>query len=291
MGMTQINQQPTASRRPAFMRIALSMMLGALVVYSGAVGLMYAKQRDLIYFPDMGRPDPANHDLPDVQVLTARTEDGLDLQFWYIKARSDYPTVVVFHGNAGNIGLFAARARMLADVGYGVALVEYRGYGGNPGTPTEQGLYRDARASLESLSRLGVPSSRVVLFGESLGSGVAVQMAVEGRGFVLALAAPYSRVSAVAGYRYPWLPTDLLLKDRFDSLDKIGRLKIPLYLIHGQRDGVIPFRFGKTLFEAAPQPKHFSIKPDAGHNNLWDFNLLPELTAFLTEQGLVTDSK
>lgn len=261
--------------------------VGVVAGYLLLVAVLYILQRRMIYVPDRRLPDPGRSELPDARVMETTTADGLRLRFWYVAAKTGFPTVVLFHGNAGNIKLWAVRGRQLADAGLGVVLAEYRGYGGNPGRPTEQGLYADARATLDAVGEVGVPTSRVVLLGESLGSGVATQMACEARGALLALVAPMTSIADVAAHHLPWLPTRRLVKDRFDSAAKIPRLQVPVLIFHGALDGTIPMEQGMELFHLAPQPKALHAHPEADHVDLWDFHLVEDLLEFLTAQRIV----
>lgn len=203
--------------------------------------------------------------------VSYRTADGLTLSGWYGAARGDLPTLVYFHGSAGYHG---GRARLIApylDAGYGVLLAGYRGYGDNPGWPSESGLYDDGRAALDWLEESGATADRLVLYGESLGTGVAVQMAIERQTAALVLQAPFTSTVDVGEDMVPWLPVSAMMTDRYDNLSKIGRISMPLLVIHGEDDQIVPVRFGRELFDAAPDPKTAHFLPEAGHNNLADF--------------------
>jgi fermentation-respiration switch protein FrsA (DUF1100 family) len=178
--------------------------------------------------------------------------------------------LVYFHGNAGHIGHRADRLRPYLDAGFGALLVEYRGYGGNPGRPTEEGLYADARAALDFLTRRSVAADRMVFYGESLGTAVAVQMAVEQDCAAVVLEAPFTSVAAVAQSRYWMFPVRRLVRDKFDSLAKIGDLRCPLFVMHGDRDGVVPIRYGRELFAAAREPKESKWFAEGTHTNFDD---------------------
>lgn len=212
----------------------------------------------------------ASAGMTPVQYATA---DDLTLGGWYRAARDDRPTLVYFHGNSGHHGGRAPLVVPYLEAGYGVLLAGYRGYGGNPGGPDEQGLYADGRAAIAWLVESGVPADRMVLYGESLGTGVAVQMAVEHEIAGLVLQAPFTSTVAVGQDRVPILPVGLLVTHRFDNLSKIGRVTAPILLIHGEADTVVPTRFGRQLFDAAPDPKTAHFIPAAGHNDLHRFGI------------------
>jgi uncharacterized protein len=243
-------------------------------VYAALIGALYAFQRQLLYHPGGQLPTPRAAGVSEMEAVTLRTEDGLDLVSWYAAARGDRPTVVYFHGNAGNIGDRASKARRFLDAGFGLLLVSYRGYGGNPGRPTEQGLYADGRAALDFLLAGGTAAGRVVLFGESLGSGVAVHLAAEqGRRQPVAavvLETPYSSIVEVAGAHYPFAPVRILAKDRFEAATKIAGVGAPVLMFHAEDDRTIPIRFARRLFAAARQPKEAEWFAEGGHEGLFD---------------------
>ncbi|MFQ5765825.1 MAG: alpha/beta hydrolase [Rhodospirillales bacterium] len=249
----------------------------AIGVYTAFVGTLYLAQRQMIYFPSQHMPPPAAAGVPEMRPVSVTTEDGLGLTSWYRAAQARQPTIVYFHGNGGNIAGRGFKARPYLDAGFGLLLVEYRGYGGNPGKPTEQGLYADGRAHLDFLAREGVTPGAWVIYGESLGGGVAVQMAAEQAtrspvGAVV-LESPFLSMGEAAAAHYPFIPARTLVKDRFDSVAKIDRIGAPLLVAHGENDGVIPIGQGKALFEAAKEPKESHWIEHGGHNDLYDFGL------------------
>ena len=221
-----------------------------------------------------------------MDVVSYETADGLTLSGWFRAARGGLPTIVYFHGNSGHHGQRALAVKPYLDAGYGVLLAGYRGYGGNPGRPDEQGLYADGRAALAGLTGIGVPLDRVVLFGESLGTGVAVQMAVENQVAGLILQSPFTSTIDVGQDKVPWLPVGWLMTHSFDSLSKIDRISAPLLLIHGEADRVVPVRFGRELYEAAPEPKTAHFIPGAGHNDLYRFGISDVVLEFLASLRL-----
>jgi fermentation-respiration switch protein FrsA (DUF1100 family) len=215
------------------------------------------------------------------------TADGLDLLAWYHSPPNrTAPLIVLFHGNGGTIEIRAAKARTYISAGFGVLLPEYRGYGGNPGSPSEAGLYADGRAALAFASAQGIAPDHWVLLGESLGTGVAVQMATEQRVAALVLEAPYSSIADVAQSHFPLLPVWWLIRDRFDSAEKIARVAVPLFVIHGERDGTIPVRFGRALFAAASEPKEAMWLPDAGHGVIGKHAVDAAVLDFLKRNGV-----
>jgi fermentation-respiration switch protein FrsA (DUF1100 family) len=264
--------------------------LGVVVFYGVLVGVLYLIQRGIMYYPWTDRPVPAASYMPDMRIVEATTADGLTLASWYAPASVGQPTVVLFHGNAGHIGHRAGKGRHFLDAGLGLMLVGYRGFGGNSGRPKEDGLYADGRAALAFLAASGVPSGRMVLYGESLGSGVAVQLALEaaraGRPVgAVVLEAPFSSMAAAAQYHYPYLPAYWLVKDRYDSIEKIAHIGAPLLVVHGERDRVVPARMGREIFAIAREPKEALWLARADHNDVFDHGPAPAILAFIRKSA------
>jgi len=253
----------------------------AVVAYAALVGGLYLFQRQLLYFPDRARPELFGLEQLGVREATLMTEDGLSLLSWYLPARPGRAVIAYFHGNGGHIGYRAERLLRFAREGYGVLMAEYRGYGSNPGTPSEAGFYADGRAALAFLDREGVAPSRVVLYGESLGSGVAVALAVQHEIGALILDAPPTSVAEVAQCHFPYVPASRMVTDRFDSLSRIGNVRAPILVLHGEHDRVVPVRYGRALFEAAPEPKEGWFAPEAGHEDLARYGSLDVVVAFI----------
>lgn len=251
-------------------RFIFSLLKGAVIVYAMVVGILWFMQDTMLYHRSDGAPmlnDPTL--LPKREIVCLATADGLHLRSWYFRAaRDDRPTVLFLHGNAGDIGNHLPFARFLIDAGYGVLALEYRGYGGNPGSPSEAGLYDDARAAFGFLRSQGIPDANIVLFGESLGTGVAVAMAAEHPVHALILRSPYTSMPDVAARIFWYLPARWLVRDRFDSLAKIGAIHSPLMVFHGDADTLIPMALGRQLFDAAPEPKTWLTVAGAGHNDV-----------------------
>jgi uncharacterized protein len=269
-------------------RLVTAVLGGIVAVYVALLILLFVAQRSILYVPGTQVPSLADAGVQGLMdAVETRSADGLSLLAWYRPPQGDSaPVLVYFHGNAGHIGDRAIRVRPYLDAGFGAFLVEYRGYGGNPGRPTEDGLYSDARAAVDFLERQGVSPQRMVFYGESLGTAVAVQMAVERACAALVLEAPFTSVAAVAQSRYWMFPVRHLVLDKFDSLTKIGKLRCPLFVMHGEADGVIPIRYGRQLFDAAPDPKESRWFSDGSHTNFDELGGPPAVLDFLKRQGL-----
>jgi len=238
-------------------------------VLAGLV-VLWAIQRGLIYFPSGDPGSPAGAGLPRAETVDITTHDGLTLTGWFVPASepASGTTVIVFNGNGGNRASRAPLAAQLARHGIASLLFDYRGYGGNPGTPSEKGLASDARAALRHVaSRRDVDGDRIVYFGESLGSGVAVGLAIERPPFALILRSPFTSLVDVGRFHYPFLPVALVLRDRFPSLVRIAALERPLLVIATDKDDVVPTAQSERLYNAAASPKRLVIIEGAGHND------------------------
>ena len=254
----------------------------AVGAYGVILGGVYTGQRRILYFPDSECPSPQQSGVSEMAEVSLETDDGLFLLAWHRPpADAALPTLVYFHGNAGNIGMRAHKVRPYLDAGFGVLLTTWRGYSCNPGKPSEAGLYHDGRAAVEFLKAGGVAPESIVLYGESLGTGIAVHLAEERPPAALVLEAPFSSIADVAQARMPLLPVKYLLLDRFESTSKIVSVTAPTLIVHGAHDGTIPLRFGKKLFAAAREPKTMHVYPEAGHNDLYDHGMAALVIDFL----------
>jgi fermentation-respiration switch protein FrsA (DUF1100 family) len=258
-------------------------LIGAVaVVYVLLLAFLWATQRSHVFRPGVEQPDLAGSAVAalmrDVSIQGA---GGLTLRAWYASAQPGRPTILYFHGNAGTLGGRDERVLPYLRRGYGVLLAGYRGYGGNPGFPTEAGLYADGRAHLDWLASQGVPADEMVLYGESLGAAVAVQLATERRVKALVLEAPFASVVLSARVRFPLFAFDWLIKDKFANIDKIDRVQTPLFIVHGDQDRVTAMQFGRMLFDKAKEPKAGLWPQGAGHNDLLQFGMVEGVTKFL----------
>jgi fermentation-respiration switch protein FrsA (DUF1100 family) len=259
-------------------RVILALALVA-VLGVAALTLIWFEQRRLIYFPDTRVPSLDGSGLTGAESVTFSTSDGLRLGAWFVAgsglpppptiagAASPRPTFIVFGGNAGHRGYRASLAAALRRHGFNVLLTDYRGYGGNPGVPTENGLADDARsARAYAVSRSDVDPARLIYFGESLGGAVAVRLAVEHPPSALILRSPFASMTLIAQHHYPMLPVRLLLRDRFPSLDRANQIRSPVLMIAGTSDTIVPIDHTRRLYDAIVAPKTF-VEIDADHND------------------------
>ena len=241
-----------------------------LVLLLIAGGLLLLLEKHLIYFPMRAHDvTPAGLGLA-YEELALRTEDGVRLHGWFLPVKGSRWSVLVCHGNAGNVSHRLDRALLMQSrLKLDVLLFDYRGYGASEGSPDEEGTYSDARAAYLWLVARGVGPERVLLFGESLGSAVALQLAVEVEARALVLESPFASIPEMARAVYPFLPLWPFVRTRYDNVAKVGRLRMPLLVLHGRRDEVVPFAQGRRVFDAAPEPKQFFAIPGAGHNDTY----------------------
>lgn len=253
-----------------------------LAGYALLVGLLFAFQRQILYLPDRNRPDLALAAVPRLTEVEIATADGLKLLSWYRPPLGDAAVIAYFHGNGGHIGYRARRLREEFDPAWGVLILGYRGYGGNPGRPSEAGLIEDGRAALRFLDDQGIARGRLVLYGESLGTGVAVALAAESAAGALILESPYTSIVDAARAHYPFVPVDWLLLDRFDSLERAAKVTLPVLILIGEQDRVIPPALGRRLAAALPGPTAIRAFPTAGHEDIYAHGGGQAVRQFLT---------
>jgi fermentation-respiration switch protein FrsA (DUF1100 family) len=261
---------------------AIKWLLVAALGYGGLVALMYVAQRAFMYFPETARTPPAAAGLPQAEEVILASADGERLLAWHVPPQADKPIIIYFHGNGGALRYRAARFRALVADGTGLLALSYRGYGGSSGYPSEAGLLADAAAAY-AFAATRCPGERIALWGESIGSGVAVAIAGEHRIGALILEAPFTSAADVAAAALPFLPVRLLMKDQFRSDLRIKNVTAPILVLHGDADRVVPIAQGERLFALAPEPKRFVRFAGAGHEGLDEFGALDAVRAFLAE--------
>ena len=252
----------------------------ALCAYVGLTAMIYFAQRSLMYFPDRTAMSPAAAGLPEATEVPLTAADGVRIHVWEVPPQPGKPVILYFHGNGGALRYRVERFRRLIGAGIGLVALEYRGYGGNSGSPTEAGLIRDAEAAY-GYAAARYPVRQIVVWGESLGSGVAVALAAEKPVGRVILEAPFTSALAVAETRYWYLPVRLLMKDQFRSDERIEKVTAPLLILHGVQDRVVPFRMGERMFDLANQPKHIVRFLDGGHEDLDRNGALDAVARFL----------
>jgi fermentation-respiration switch protein FrsA (DUF1100 family) len=265
----------------AVIRETALILLATALVGLSAIWLF---QRHLIYFPVSAVPS-VDATLPGARIVDITTEDGLILTGWFVTAATPKAAVLVLNGNAGNRAHRAPLATGLVEQGYAVLLFDYRGYGGQAGTPSEKGLMMDAAAASRALVQLS-DSDHLVLFGESLGSAVAAHLALQTAPDALVLRSPFPSLAAVAAVHYPYLPAGMLLRDDYDTNSAVSTLEVPILVVAGEADSIVPSRLSQQVHDAAPAGARWVLIENAGHNDTdlsFGTPLLDAIDRFLDE--------
>ena len=244
----------------------MRILLFVVICYAVVCLLAFLFQRKLMYLPSSGAPAYPDG-APGLVEIALEADDGTALAAWYWPGERR-GTVVLFHGNAGHRGHRLFWMRRIHAMGYGAFVLDYRGYGGSDGAPSEPGFYLDGDAAIRWVR--GNAEGSLVIAGTSIGGGVAIEMArrSEPAGLLLTDTAPST--TDIAKNAYPFLPVEAFLKDRFDSRKKIGEIAAPVLILHGEADRIVPIALGRALFDLATEPKRFVSFPDVGHNDVWD---------------------
>lgn len=254
---------------------------GAIAIYLVMLAALALAQRSLMYFPAGPQGPAAAFGLADAETLALKTADGETIVAWYQPAARNKPLFLYFHGNGGTLATRVGLLHSLAADGSGFLAIDYRGYGGSTGSPSEAGFLQDGEAAYAAARTRGYAADRLVIIGESIGTGVAVALAARQPIKALVLDSAFSSTTDVAGARYWMFPVRLLMMDRFDSLARIGKVAAPKLFLHSAHDPVIPIAFGRKLFAAAGLPKTFIEVPGTGHVVLWKPDVLQQMKTWL----------
>jgi len=265
-------------------KLVINLVLPLVVIFLALISLMVVYQRGLMYHPTQKwTADPAQHHM---QVVHYTTADNLVLAAWYAPPKDGKPVFVLFHGNAENLSSWVPVPDYFTKLGYGFLLAEYRGYGGNPGSPSENGFYNDGRAAMNWLIKeQKIPENKIVIYGVSIGSGTASQMALEYKNIkALVLEAPFTSAANEAGDIYPWLgPFKYLVFDRYDNISKALQFKMPVLIAHGSADALVPPAQSKALFNVLTGPnKQYVLLSGGHHNDLRNFGLFEKIGSFVS---------
>lgn len=264
------------------------LLVSLIAVYILVMVVAFVFQRSLIYLPDQNTVHPSDLGLSDFNAISIKSQKLTLTSYWTPPDDDSQPVILHFHGNGGSL---AGRAGIYGEMsanGAGVLAVGYPGYGGNPGRPSEPSFYAAAQANYNWLIDQGFSPSRIVIIGQSIGTGPASWLAYENEAAGLILEAPYSRLADLAQAEARFIPARWLLQDRYDSLSRIADIDMPLVWIHGRRDMIVPFAMGAQLFAAADPPKCAHIFDNAGHNDLWQNGIgavITQQAAAMVKQG------
>lgn len=240
----------------------------ALAVFAGLVMICAPiVERALMYHPSTARIDPVSMGLAGVEEVEITTGDGHRVLAWWSPPGPGQPTLIYFHGNGGSLANRSERIRKYRERGRGVFMVTYRGYGGSTGTPSEKANVADALSAYDLLRKRGIAAEDIIVYGESIGTGVAVQLAAARPVAGLVLDAPYTSMPDIASMHYPYLPARTLLSDRYETVRHLKNVHVPLLVVHGEADAVIPVEMGRAVHAAANEPKEIATFPGAGHSD------------------------
>ena len=252
-----------------------------VVAYIAVCTVMYVMQRSLVFPKLAGHVTAVEAGFPEAQEVALHTSDGERLVAWYVPPKPDKPLFIYFHGNGDTLNWRVGRDRKLVADGSGLLAVSYRGYEGSTGSPSEDGMHLDAAAAYAFAADHQIGPDRIVLWGQSLGTGVAVWLAVERKIKALVLESPYTSVADVAAMNYPLLPVRWLLKDQFHSDWLISKVTAPVLMFHGAKDETVPISFGQRLYNLVKAPKCFVRFPLGGHDDLDDGKIVASIRSFI----------
>lgn len=259
----------------------LKALIIAVVAYAAIAAAMYTLQRSFIYIRDELRTAPVDAGIAGVSERILETPDGERLIGWYGQGEPGRPAILYFHGNAGTLELRSDRMRHYLGRGHPMLMMAYRGYSGSTGSPTEANLIADATLAYDTLVADGVRPHDIIVYGESLGAAVAIQLAAKKAVGAVILDSPFTSLVEMARLSYPWLPVGLLLKDRYMSIDYIEAVRAPLIILHGESDEVTPVAMARALFARANEPKELVTLPGAGHSNHVEFGSYGKIDAWI----------
>ena len=240
----------------------------------------YIFQRNLLYHPS---EDNYLGDELDVQIEKVRikTQDNIELIAWYHNKNIDkFKTILFLHGNAGSLKNRIHKINHFEDLNVNFLLVAWRGFNGNAGKPTEKGLYQDARSAVEWLKHKGHAENNIIIYGESLGTGIATEIAQNKNFAGIILESPFTSMVDAGKFYYFYLPVSLLLKDRYETVKKLNNIKIPILVMHGKKDKIVPFHMGQKVFEKSNEPKFYYFPEEDDHMMEYNENLLKALNKF-----------
>ena len=259
----------------------LSIITFILLIYLSVLVYLFFFQRNLLYLPNENNysGDKLKVDIDEVQI---KTPDNINLLGWFHKKDlNKFKTIVYFHGNAGKLENRIHKLNHFKDMDINFLIISWRGFSENSGKPTEQGLYKDGKSAIDWLKNMGLDDKDIILYGESLGTGIAIEIAQNKNFAGLILETPFTSMIDAAKNVYPYIPVGLLLKDRYENDKKIKNINIPLLVMHGEEDQIIPFKMGKKIYEIANKPKYSYFTKYDNHMMEYDEKLVFALTSFI----------
>ena len=258
----------------------LKIIIGILVIYTSLLLLLFIFQRNLMYHPDENNYSGDKLEV-DIKKVKINTSDGLDLLGWFHKKDlKRFKTIIYFHGNAGKLENRIHKLNHFKDMDVNFLIIAWRGFSGNDGKPSEESLYIDGNSAIKWLKNLGLSEKDIIIYGESLGTGVATEIAKNNNFAGLVLETPFTSMIEAAKNFYPYIPVRILLKDKYENDKKIMNINIPVFVMHGEADQIVPFWMGKKIYEMANQPKYSYFTEYDDHMMEFDEKLVFELRTF-----------
>ena len=259
----------------------MQFILTILVIYFLALVFLYFYQRNLLYHPNENNYSGDKISV-DIEKVKIQTSDNIQLLGWYHeKNLKDYKTLVYFHGNAGSLENRTYKPNHFKDLDVNFLIIAWRGFNGNKGRPSEIGLYKDAESAIKWLKSKGLNEENIILYGESLGTGVAVEVAQSKNYAGVILESPFTSMVSMGKKYYPFFPVRFLLKDKFESYKKLKNISVPILIMHGKVDKIVPYDMGKKMYELANEPKFFYSQEYGDHMIEYDEKLLTALKKFI----------
>ena len=257
-------------------------LLTFLLIYLSILISTYIFQRNLLYHPKENNYS-GDQLLVSVEKVKIKTQDKLELTSWYHKKNlNKYKTILFLHGNAGSLDNRIHKINHFKNINVNFLIIAWRGFNGNKGKPTEKGLYDDARSAVRWLKSKGVNASDIIIYGESLGTGIATEIAQKKNFAGIILESPFTSMIDAAKDKYPYLPVRLLLKDKYESNQKIKNIKSPVLIMHGKVDNIVPFHMGEKMYELANDPKYYYFSEYDDHMMEYNEKLLKVLKDFVS---------
>ena len=254
-----------------------------ILVYLLIILFVYFYQRNLLYHPSENNylNDKISFNYKEIFI---ETDKNIKLKSWFIeKDLKKFKTILLFHGNAGNLFNRVYKLNELNELDLNILLISWRGFSGNKGKPTEKNLYHDAREAVKWLNNLGVNNKDIILYGESLGTGVATELGKSNIFGGIILESPFTSIAKAAKIYYPYLPINSVLKDRYDSIEKIQSITVPILIMHGKKDNIVPQKMGLELFEKANEPKFNYFPENDDHMMEYNDELLNNIKLFINK--------
>ena len=265
------------NKKMSLINILILILLGYLVI----TFVLFFFQRNLLYYPAINNYSGEKLNV-SVEKVKIKTEDNIELLSWYHKKNSgDYKTILFLHGNAGTLENRIYKINHFKNMNVNFLIIAWRGFSGNKGKPTEKGLYEDAKSALRWLANKGVKEESIIIYGESLGTGVATEISQNKNFAGVILETPFTSMVNVGKTKYPFFPVSFLLKDKYESDKKIKNIKSPILIMHGEVDKIVPFWMGKKMYELANEPKYYYFSKYDDHMMEYNDELLSELKKFI----------